>query len=180
MDWFDSWALTLVVFTPIVGMAIVLLIPKAEEALIKIVALLTTLVTAGFAVAILADFNFDDARLQFTVNKEWIPLIHSRYHLGIDGISLPLVLLTVLVTAACIVYSWNHFPEPHNPKAFLALILLLETGMIGTFVAQDLILFFIFFEIVLLPMFFMIGVWGGPNREYASISFSSSRCSDPR
>src|SRR5919206_3663218 len=79
--------------------------------------------------------------------------------------------LAVVIVVACIIYSWDHFPEPHNPKAFLALILLLEVGMNGTFVAQDLILFFIFFEIVLLPMFFMIGVWGGPNREYASIKF---------
>ena len=77
----------------------------------------------------------------------------------------------MIIVPLCIIYSWDHFPEPHNPKAFLALILLLETGMIGTFVAQDLILFFIFFEVVLLPMFFMIGVWGGPNREYASIKF---------
>jgi NADH-quinone oxidoreductase subunit M len=77
----------------------------------------------------------------------------------------------MIVVVACIIYSWGHFPEPHNPKAFLALVLLLEVGMNGTFVAQDLILFFIFFEIVLLPMFFMIGVWGGPNREYASIKF---------
>jgi NADH-quinone oxidoreductase subunit M len=77
----------------------------------------------------------------------------------------------MLITVACVIYSWNHFPEPHNPKAFLALILILEVGMNGTFLAQDLILFFIFFEIVLLPMFFMIGVWGGPNREYASIKF---------
>ena len=66
---------------------------------------------------------------------------------------------------------WNHFPEPHNPKAFLALILILEVGMNGTFVAQDLILFFVFFEVVLLPMYFMIGVWGGPNRQYAAIKF---------
>ena len=77
----------------------------------------------------------------------------------------------MFITVLCVIYSWNHFPEPHNPKAFLALILLLEVGMNGTFVAEDLILFFIFFEIVLLPMFFMIGVWGGPNREYASIKF---------
>jgi NADH-quinone oxidoreductase subunit M len=171
MDWFDNWALTLAVFIPIVGMVIVLLIPKAEETLIKAVALLTTLLTAAVGIGILANFNLDDGRLQFTANERWIDVINSRYHVGIDGISLPLVLLTMLVTVCCIIYSWNHFPEPHNPKAFLALILLLETGMIGTFVAQDLILFFIFFEIVLLPMFFMIGVWGGPNREYASIKF---------
>ena len=111
------------------------------------------------------------AGLQFDVNKAWIDVINSRYHLGIDGISLPLLVLSMFITVLCVIYSWNHFPEPHNPKAFLALVLLLEVGMNGTFVAQDLILFFIFFEIVLLPMFFMIGVWGGPNREYASIKF---------
>src|SRR5262249_20251790 len=76
-----------------------------------------------------------------------------------------------LITVLCIIYSWNHFPDPYNPKAFLALILILEVGMNGTFVAQDLILFFVFFELVLLPMYFMIGVWGGENRQYASIKF---------
>ena len=73
------------------------------------------------------------------------------------------MLLSALITVLCIIYSWNHFPDPYNPKAFLALILILEVGMNGTFVARDLILFFIFFEIVLLPMFFLIGVWGGPK-----------------
>src|SRR5689334_15084406 len=171
MDWFDNWALTLAVFIPIVGMVIVLLIPKADENLIKVVTLLATLLTAAVGIGILANFNLDDGRLQFQANERWIEVINSRYHVGIDGISLPLVLLTMLITVCCVIYSWNHFPEPHNPKAFLALMLLLETGMIGTFVAQDLILFFIFFEVVLLPMFFMIGVWGAPNREYASIKF---------
>ena len=172
MDWFDSWALTLVIFVPAVGMAILLAIPRAQEQLIKGVALLATLVTFGVSIAIAARFDYDTTgSLQFTVNKEWIDVIHARYHLGIDGIALPLILLTTLITVCCVIYSWDHFPEPHNPKAFLALVLLLETGMIGTFCAQDLILFFIFFELVLLPMFFMIGVWGGPNREYASIKF---------
>ena len=119
----------------------------------------------------MADFDYDQPRLQFVVNKAWIPVIHSRYHMGIDGISLPLLILSMFITVVCIIYSWNHFPEPHNPKGFLALMLLLEVGMNGTFTAQDLILFFVFFEIVLLPMFFMIGVWGGPNREYTSIKF---------
>ena len=172
MDWFDSWALTLAVFLPLVGMAIVLLIPKAEEGLIKVVALLTTLVTAAVGIGILANFNLDDGQAP----------VHARTRSGSRSSTAATtwastasrcrcILLTMLVTVCCVIYSWNHFPEPHNPKAFLALVLLLETGMIGTFVAQDLILFFIFFEIVLLPMFFMIGVWGGPNREYASIKF---------
>ncbi|MCZ7527598.1 MAG: NADH-quinone oxidoreductase subunit M [Acidimicrobiia bacterium] len=172
MDWFDSWGLTLAVFVPAVGMVLVLMVPKAEETAQKVVALVTTLVTTAVGVGLLARFDYDrTSALQFEVNKSWIEVIDSRYHVAIDGISLPLILLTMVVTALCVVYSWDHFPEPHNPRAFLALMLLLEVGMIGTFVAQDLILFFIFFEVVLLPMFFMIGVWGGPNREYASIKF---------
>ena len=172
MSWFDDWALTLAVFIPLVGMAIVMLMPRAEEQAVKVVALLTSLVTLAVGVGLLARFDYGKtSTLQFQVNKSWIDLIHSRYHLGIDGISLPLLILTMAIVPLCIIYSWNHFPEPHNPKAFLALILLLEVGMIGTFVALDLVLFFIFFEVVLLPMFFMIGVWGGPNREYASIKF---------
>ncbi|MBM3658581.1 MAG: NADH-quinone oxidoreductase subunit M [Actinobacteria bacterium] len=172
MDSFKDWALTAAVFVPLVGMALVMIIPKAEETAIKVTALLTSLVTLAIGIGILADFDYDNtAKMQFQVDKEWIPLINARYHLGIDGISLPLLILTMVIVPLCIIYSWNHFPEPHNPKAFLALILLLEVGMIGTFVALDLVLFFIFFEVVLLPMFFMIGVWGGPNREYASIKF---------
>jgi NADH-quinone oxidoreductase subunit M len=172
MDWFDSWALTLATFLPLVGCAVVLLIPRAKEELIKQVTLLTTLVTLAVGVLILFQFDYDAAdKLQFGVDKAWIDVISSRYHMGLDGISLPLLVLTLGITVLCVVYSWDHFPEPHNPKAFLALILILETGMAGTFVAQDLILFFIFFELVLLPMYFMIGVWGGPNRDYASIKF---------
>src|SRR5439155_1391829 len=156
------------------------LIPRAEEQLIKWVALLTTLVTFGWMLGILWNFNYTfspaesvkhGVPLQFDVDKQWIPAINSGYHLGIDGISLPLLAWSAFITVLCVIYSWNHFPEPHNPKAFLSLILILEVGMNGTFIAQDLILFFVFFEVVLLPMFFMIGVWGGPNREYASIKF---------
>ena len=172
MNWFDSWALTLAVFLPAVGLVLVLATPKGQEQTVKVVALLTTIVTAAVGVGILAKFDYHrSGQLQFVVNKQWIEVIHARYHLGVDGIALPMFALSMLITVLAIVYSWNHFPEPHNPKAFLALILILEVGMNGTFVAQDLILFFIFFEVVLLPMFFMIGVWGGPNREYASIKF---------
>ncbi|MEZ5171125.1 MAG: NADH-quinone oxidoreductase subunit M [Acidimicrobiia bacterium] len=172
MNWFDSWALTLVTFIPIVGLAVLLLIPRTDEYLVKVVALVATVATFGVSIAIVASFDYDaGGGLQFEVNKPWIDVISSRYHVGIDGISLPLLVMTAFITVACVVYSWNHFPKPHTPKAFLALVLLLETGMIGTFVAQDLILFFVFFEIVLLPMYFMIGVWGGPNRSYAAIKF---------
>jgi NADH-quinone oxidoreductase subunit M len=172
MDWFDSWALTLVVFAPAVGAAVMLLVPRTQETTIKWIALVATVASFGFSIAVIARFDFDaTSTLQLDVDKEWIEVINARYHLAVDGISLPLVVLSAFITMLCVVYSWNHFPEPHNPKAFLTLMLVLEVGMNGTFVSQDLILFFVFFEIVLLPMFFMIGVWGGPNREYASIKF---------
>src|SRR5215207_10112154 len=153
-------------------MVVVLAIPKAQERALKVTTLATTLATLGVGIAMLARFDYDrTGALQFQVDEPWIDVIHSRYHMGVDGISLPLLLMTMLITVMCVIYTWDHFPEPRTPKAFLALILLLETGMNGTFCAQDLILFFIFFELVLLPMFFMIGVWGGPDREYASIKF---------
>jgi NADH-quinone oxidoreductase subunit M len=172
VDWFDSWGVTLAVFLPAAGMVVVLAIPKAQERALKLTTLATALATLAVGIVMLARFDYDRTGvLQFDVNKSWIDVINSRYHMGVDGISLPLLLMTMLITVMCVIYSWDHFPDPRTPKAFLALILLLETGMNGTFCAQDLILFFIFFELVLLPMFFMIGVWGGPNREYASIKF---------
>jgi NADH-quinone oxidoreductase subunit M len=91
--------------------------------------------------------------------------------IGLDGISLPMYFLSMVITLLVIIYSWNHIPNPGNPKAFMILMLVLQTGMAGTFIAQDLILFFVFFELVLLPMYFMIGVWGGENRQYASLKF---------
>jgi NADH-quinone oxidoreductase subunit M len=169
---FHDWALSLAVFIPLAGALVMMLIPRESEDTLKLTALVTTVATAGVGVWILSQFDYDASdKLQFVVDKGWIDVINSRYHVGIDGISLPLLALSMLITVLCVVYSWDHFPEPHNPKAFLILMLVLETGMNGTFVAQDLILFFVFFEVVLLPMYFMIGVWGGPNRQYAAIKF---------
>ena len=168
----DSWGPTLAVFVPLVGAALMMVIPKEDEVLHKGIALVSSLAVFASIVAIAAYFDYDAAgKLQYELDKPWIDAISSRYHIGIDGISLPLLLLTGLIVPLCVIYSWNHFPEPHNPKAFLILVLVLETGMVGTFVAQDLILFFVFFELVLLPMYFMIGVWGGEERLYAAIKF---------
>jgi NADH-quinone oxidoreductase subunit M len=167
-----NWLLTAGIFTPLAGAVIMLFLPRREELWLKSVALLTSIVALAFGIVTLILFDRDQANvLQFSVDKPWIPLIHSRYILGIDGISLPLYLLSMVIVVLCIIYSWNHIPEPGNAKAFLILILILEVGMNGTFAAQDLILFFVFFEVVLLPMYFMIGVWGGEQRQYASIKF---------
>jgi NADH-quinone oxidoreductase subunit M len=171
-DLLDSWGPTVAIFLPLVGAAIMLVIPRANEEAHKYIALLASLGTLVVGALIAGWFNYDNASsLQYFVDKDWINVINARYILGIDGISLPLILMTMLVVPLCIVYSFGHFPEPRNPKAFLILILVLETGMVGTFIAQDLILFFVFFEVVLLPMYFMIGVWGGEQRLYAAIKF---------
>jgi len=168
----DSWGLTAATFVPMLGVALMMFVPKEKEDLHKKIALATSLVVAAIGVLLLVQFDLDaTGQLQFAVDHMWIDVINSHYAMGLDGMSLPLVLLTMLVVPLCIVYSWDHFPSPANPKAFLMLILVLETGMIGTFMAQDLVLFFVFFEVVLLPMFFMIAVWGGEDRRYASLKF---------
>ena len=168
----DGWGITLATFSPLAGVAVMMLIPREREDRHRLIALVTSLWVAFVGVLLLIWFDLGHTgQLQFVVDKPWIDVISSRYLVGIDGMSLPLILLTMLIVPMCIIYSWNHFPDPVNPKAFLILILILETGMIGTFVAQDLVLFFVFFEVVLLPMFFMIAVWGGEDRRYASLKF---------
>jgi NADH-quinone oxidoreductase subunit M len=173
MDSFlNSWGLTLLIFIPLAGAIVVSLWKRDDEEGQKLIALsfaLATLVLMGIT---MLNFDYDRAgELQYAQNKSWIDIINSRYNIGLNGMALPMLALSTVVIVLCIVYSWNHWPEPHNPKAVLALMLLLETGMNGVFVAQDLILFFVFFELTLLPMYFLIGVWGGPNRQYASIKF---------
>jgi len=168
----SNWVLSVGTFLPLVGVIVMLFIPKAEEELHKLVALVTALATLGVGVYTLTQFDFSQAgKLQFFANAEWIKVISSNYTIGLDGMSLPLYFLSMVVTVLVMVYSWNHVPSPGNPKAFLILMLILQTGMAGTFISQDLILFFVFFEVVLLPMYFMIGVWGGENRQYASLKF---------
>jgi NADH-quinone oxidoreductase subunit M len=167
-----DWGLAVITFVPLAGAAVMLAIPKESEQVHKLVALVSSLLTAAVGVWLLAEFDYGKAgSLQFGIDRKWIELIHSRFTMGIDGIALPLLILTIAVVPLVVIYSWNHIPDPGNPKAFLILILVLETGMVGSFVAQDLILFFVFFEVVLLPMYFMIGVWGGEQRQYAAIKF---------
>ena len=170
-NWLNHWSLALVTFLPLIGAAVMMAIPKSEEQLHKTVALGTSIATLLVGLWIFFNFDYGNGGLQFVIDKGWIDTINSRFIMGIDGLSLPLFGLTLAVVPLVFIYSWNHIPEPGNPKVFLALMLILETGMIGSFLAEDLILFFVFFEVVLLPMYFMIGVWGGPERQYASIKF---------
>ncbi len=168
----NNWVLSVGTFLPLLGVLVMLFVPKAQETTTKSVALLTSVATLGVGIYTLTQFNFDQAgKMQFVAETNWISVLKSTYFVGVDGISLPLYLLSMVITLLVMIYSWNHVPAPGNTKAFFALMLILQTGMAGTFIARDLILFFVFFELVLLPMYFMIGVWGGEHRQYASLKF---------
>jgi NADH-quinone oxidoreductase subunit M len=187
MEWFETWGLTLTVFLPVVGALLLGFIKRDNEDALKRTALAVTVLAFLASVGVVVGFDFGASgynTYQYEVNEPWIGAINANYHVGIDGISLPLLVLSTFIMVLAVIYSWNHWEEPKNPKAFLILMLLLATGMNGTFVALDLVLFFIFFEIVLLPMYFMIGIWGDKSprkvpgfakpfetRLYASIKF---------
>ena len=167
-----NWVLSVGTFLPLVGVLIMLFIPKGEEALNKAVGLGTAVATLAVGIFTMIQFDYGKAgEMQFVAQTDWISVIKSSYLIGVDGISLPLYFLSMVITVLVMIYSWDHVPSPGNPKAFFILMLVLQTGMAGTFIARDLILFFVFFELVLLPMYFMIGVWGGENRQYASLKF---------
>jgi NADH-quinone oxidoreductase subunit M len=168
----QQWLLSLGTFLPMAGVLVMLFIPKRNEDMVKGTAVLTAAATLAVGIYTAIKFDYGQAaKLQFFTTNDWIRPIKATYTVGLDGISLPLYLLSMVITLLVMVYSWDHVPPPGNAKAFFILMLVLQTGMAGTFVAQDLILFFVFFELVLLPMYFMIGVWGGDNRQYASLKF---------
>jgi NADH-quinone oxidoreductase subunit M len=172
MNFLNNWGLVLTIFLPLVGALVMMAIPKQSEGAIKLVALGAPLAAAAMGLLLMLNFDYGDSEnLQFMVNRNWIELINSNFILGLDGLSLPLLALTLFIVPLVVIYSWQHVPNPGNPKAFFTLMLVLETAMIGSFLAQDLILFFVFFEVTLLPMYFLIGVWGGEQRRYASIKF---------
>jgi NADH-quinone oxidoreductase subunit M len=182
MDWFDTWAISLAVFIPVAGAIVVAAVPREADRLIRALGILFTAIPLVVGIAMLFRYDFGmggafggaaeaERALQFRVDVSWIEAIGARYHLGIDGVSLPLFMLTLLLGFLSMIYTWKFLPEPGRPKAFVALLLLLQTGMAGTFVAFDLVLFFVFWELVLVPMYFLIGIWGGPNREYAAVKF---------
>jgi NADH-quinone oxidoreductase subunit M len=163
MEWFETWGLTLTVFLPLVGVVFLGLIPKENESALKTTGLVASIMAFVASLILIARFDFSSTTYntyQFEVSETWIGAINANYHVGIDGISLPMLVLSTFVMVLAVIYSWNHWDEPKNPKAFLILMMILATGMNGTFVALDLVLFFLFFEIVLLPMYFMIGIWG--------------------
>ncbi|MGZ8614450.1 MAG: complex I subunit 4 family protein [Actinomycetota bacterium] len=170
MTWENS-AITITTLLPIAGALVIALMPRDKERAVRALGIVFTGAALVFAVAIAVGFDYGVDGLQYVLNVEWISSIGVNYHVGIDGISMPLYVLTFLLSFLCAIYTWRYVPDPGRTKAFLGLMLLLETGMAGTFIAFDLILFFVFWELVLVPMYFLIGIWGSSNREYAAIKF---------
>ena len=161
--------LTIITFAPLLGIIPIALIPKEKKNAIRWTALIFTIPSLIGAVKIFADFDRVTKAIQFSEGPfNWIPAFNISYYLGIDGISVTMVILTALISTICIIVSWG---IEKQVKGYFILFLLLETGMMGTFVALDFFLFFVFWEVMLLPMYFLIGIWGGPRREYAAIKF---------
>src|SRR5579859_5723515 len=160
--------LSIVLFTPIVGALILFLIPSSNTTAIRWWANIVAFI--GFLVSLPLVFQFDRTKdFQFVERASWIPSIGASYHLGIDGLGLLLVMLTTVIGFISILASWTAIQD--RLKEYYAFFLILQTGMLGVFMALDFLLFFVFWETVLVPMYFIIAIWGGPRRGYASIKF---------
>lgn len=174
--------LTWITFLPLIGMIIVMLIPNKNINSVKWVTLVTTILQLIVAAFIWLNFNStltginDPNGFQYVEKSRWIDLqglgwfghLSIDYFLGIDGLSVPMVMLTAIISFIGVIASWN---INRSTKGYFALYLMLDTGMMGVFVALDFFLFYLFWELTLLPMYFLIGIWGGPRREYAAIKF---------
>lgn len=168
---FFLYPLSLVTFFPLLGILIILFLKEEQKKLIRWIAFLTSLINFGISLAILAQFNPTNPGLQLVAKVPWIKVggWDIVYYLGVDGLSILLLLLTTFLTPISILSTWSAVEE--RVKDFMIFFLLLEVGMVGVFLAQDLFLFYIFWEFTLVPMYFLIGVWGGPQRMYAAVKF---------
>src|SRR5690349_23305270 len=168
-----SWPiLSVVTFLPLVGALFCLVVQGPKEAVdrnCRSAALITSLVTIVVSLLLWVHFDPTKAQFQFEEKLDWVPALNIGYHMGIDGISLFFVLLSTLLTPICILASWESVYV--RVKEYMVAFLVLETFMVGMFCALDLALFYVFFEGVLIPMFLIIGVWGGPRRVYAAFKF---------
>ncbi|HPC11172.1 MAG TPA: NADH-quinone oxidoreductase subunit M, partial [candidate division Zixibacteria bacterium] len=165
----ENQILTYVTFFPLVGIVALLLAPKERHDTIKAVALIVAVITMLLSFFLWSMFDPMALGMQFEVDIPWITGLGIHYHLGIDGISLLLIALTTVLTVLAILASWNSITK--GVKGYYLSMLLLQVGMIGVFVSLDLFLFYVFWEIMLVPMYFIIGLWGGPRRVYAAIKF---------
>lgn len=160
--------LSLTIFLPLITALLILMLPASRPALIRWVALAGALLTFAAALGLLAGFDPARSGLQWRTTWPWIPPVNAAYDIGVNGFSLALILLTALLLVAVMCYALRNY---HRPKGHAAFFLLMATGLLGVFAAQDLLLFYLFFEVGLVPMYFIIGIWGHDNRRYAAMKF---------
>src|SRR5579871_5848923 len=158
-------SLSLITWLPAVGALIMLFFPKTKDDWFRWFATIWAVISFLSSIPLLG-YNRDLAGMQFIQDHDWIPLIGARYTMGVDGISVVLILLTTTLGVIACLCSWNYIQERN--KEYYIFILLLQTGMIGTFCAMDMFLFYVFWEVMLVPMYFLIGIWGAENRLYAA------------
>jgi NADH-quinone oxidoreductase subunit M len=168
MDFINNYLLSLILFLPAAVALIIFLLPKDEIKLMRWVALVGSLLPFTLSLVLWFSFNANVDGFQFEEQYTWYAAINSTLHLGVDGLSLTMVLLTTFLTPLAILASFN---ITDRVKAYMMLFLFLETGMLGVFLALDLLIFFVFWEIGLVPMYFLINQWGSANRNYASLKF---------
>jgi NADH-quinone oxidoreductase subunit M len=168
MEFMTSHLLSLILFFPVFAALVILFLPKDEAKLIRWTALLASLIPLALSIVLWTNFQSDATGYQFVEKYTWYAAIGSSLHLGVDGLSLTMVLLTTLLTPIALLAS---FSITDRVKAFMMLFLFLETGMLGVFMSVDLLIFFVFWEIGLVPMYFLINQWGSANRNYASLKF---------
>jgi len=160
--------LSLITFLPLAGSVALLFVPKEKPQIVRMVAVVFSGAAFLASLWLWANFNTGTSDFQFVERASWIPTFNIQYLLGLDGLSLVMVVLTTLLTVLCVIAS---FGLENRIKEYFFFFLLLETGMIGVFVGLDLFLFYVFWELTLVPMYFLIGIWGGPRKEYAAIKF---------
>jgi NADH-quinone oxidoreductase subunit M len=161
--------LTILTFLPLLGALVMLLFTRGRPRAYKTTAMVASVLTFAMSVYLFTQFDVSRAGYQFQEDYSWISNLGIRYHVGVDGISLLMVLLTTLLCAVAILGSWNSIKD--RGLGFFASLLVLETGMLGVFVSMDLFLFYMFWEVQLVPMYFVIGIWGGARRVYAAMKF---------
>src|SRR5262245_38429746 len=160
-----------VTLLPLFGAGLVMLVPREEEAIHRGLGLLFALITFVVSLLVLPEFDASQAGFQLEVDKVWIEPLGIRFHLGIDGISLWLVLLTTFLMPVTLLSPQAIGIRNVRVREFIVAMLVLETGMVGAFLALDLFVFYVFWELMLIPMYFIIGIWGGERRLYAAIKF---------
>jgi NADH-quinone oxidoreductase subunit M len=168
MDFITEHLLSLILFFPVLAGLLLLFLPNDAKKLLRWAALVASLVPFALSVYLWTQFRSDQPGFQFEERYTWYAAIHSTLHLGVDGLSLTMLLLTTLLTPLAVLAS---FSITDRVKAYMILFLLLETGMLGVFMALDLLIFFVFWEVGLVPMYFLINQWGSANKDYASLKF---------